>query len=469
MFDLRPYQIAPHAATVEFFKHAKSKPGIVVAPTAFGKSVLIAHAVNEVEGKTVVLQPTKELLEQNFEKFIALGGQGSIYSASANSKKFSDVVYATIGSIKEIGDRFAMRDFKNMIIDEAHMYPRETLPTDDNTVAKSMLAKFLVDSGIKKVCGLTATPFKLQSNTDINGNRFSKLQMLTSQSKFGKLFHDIIHVTQIQEITKLNYWSKLIYEVHDFDGKTLIWNNQKSDYTEQSMFDTYEHENIEHKIIRRVRDLDDRKSILVFVPTIEIAVRLASKIPGAYAVHSKMKDDQRDWVIKRFRRLEIRVVINVNILAVGFDHDRLDCAISARPTSSLAWFYQALGRLTRIHPNKPDGLVIDFVGNVERFGRIEEIYFKKKKTWQVYGQGGRLLTGIAMDQIGSVFDAPVSGIVLDFGKHKGMDISAVPIDYIKYMLANFSWTDRNYYIKEACEQLMEHHRKDKFPTPWKTL
>lgn len=463
MPDLRAYQIKPHEIAVQFFHQEKPKPGLIVAPTAFGKSHLIAHTANDIDGKTIVLQPTKELLEQNYEKYIALGGHATVYSDSMGMKKFSDVVYATIGSIKNIGDRFASRGFTNMIIDEPHLYPRESIP-EPGEPAKSMLAKFIVASEIKKILGLTASPFKLQANTDQDGNRFSKLQMLTSKSKFGRLFTDILHVTQIQEITRLGYWSPLRYEIHDHDGRKLEWNSQKSDYTEQSLFEDYHHNDIESKILHRLKHSDDRRSVIVFVPSVAIAESLARRIPGAAAVHSKTPDDIRARIIRDFRRFAIKYIFNVDILAVGFDHYGVDEIVSARKTGSLAWFYQALGRGTRIDPTgfKKDCLIVDLVGNVDRFGRIEDIYFKRKKTWQAYGQGGRLLTGLALDQIGSVIDSPVSGVVLEFGKHKGTELAKVPIEYIQYMLENFTWTERNLYIKEACDQLMEHHREKLF-------
>lgn len=444
MFVLRPNQVPALEDAVNFFSQPSPKPGILVAPTAFGKSILIARLVSEISGSTLVLQPSKELLEQNYRKYIMLGGRATIYSAAFGIKRLSDTVYATIGSIKNIGHAFEKMGFQNLIIDEVHQYPRG---------AESMLGRFMQDSNIKKVLGLTATPFKLQSNTDINGEHFSKLQMLTSRSKHGQFFQDIIHVAQIKEMVDMKYWSPLEYEIGDFDDSALVYNSVKSDYTEASLIHAFQDQDIESKIVRRISRLD-RKSIIVFVPTIAEALSLAARIPGAYAVHSEMHDVARARVIDGFRNGTIRCVVNVNILATGFDHPGVDCIIGARPTASLAWLYQALGRGTRIHPDKKDCLIIDYAGNINRFGRIEHIYFKKKKSWQCYGEGGRLMTGIAMDQIGSILDAPVSGVTIPFGKYKGKDISVVPKDYLKWMLNDFTWTDKNYYIKEAAEKML---------------
>lgn len=442
---LREYQIPGFEASVAFFSKPAPDPSILVAPTAYGKSWLIAHTAAAIEGKTLILQPSKELLKQNYSKYIAMGGRAGIYSASAGVKKFGNVMYATIGSIKNLGEKFRTLGFENLIIDEVHLYPRGT---------ESMLGNFMLQSSIKKVLGLTATAFKLQSNTDVNGERFSKLQMLTSRSKMGQFFKEIIHVTQIQELTALNYWSKLEYELHDYSEKGLVYNTSKSDYTESSLRYNYDDQEIEQKILHRLRSLD-RKSVIIFVPSVEAAESLASKLPGAKAVHYKVPDKERDAIVEGFRKGYIQYVVNVDVLATGFDHTGVDAIIFGRHTASLAWFYQAGGRGTRIDENKQDCLIIDFAGNVKKFGRLEFIYYKKKKTWQVYGEGGRLLTGIPMDQIGSVIDAPASGVVLQFGKHKGKDISQVPRDYIEYMLREFTWTNSNYYIKEACEKILQ--------------
>jgi DNA repair protein RadD len=455
MSDLRPYQIEPFNRSVEFFQKKAPDPAIVVAPTAFGKSHLIAATANNIEGRSLILQPSKELLAQNYEKLIRMGGRASIYSASAGQKRFGNIMYATIGSIKTLGPKFQALGFANLIIDEVHMYPR---------AVESMLGSFLQSSGITKVLGLTATPFKLQSNTDQNGNRFSKLSMLTSLSKasktadshVGRFFKDIIHVTQIQELTDLGFWTRLEYEIHEYCERGLVWNTVKSDYTEESLLFNFEDQDIEQKILYRLRSLD-RKAVLIFVPTIEAAVRMASMVPGSAAVHSNMADNDRDQVIKSFKAGRIRYVFNVNILATGFDHTGIDCIIFGRRTASLAWFYQAGGRGTRIQEGKEDCLLIDFAGNIDRFGKLEFIYFKKKKTWQCYGEGGRLLTGIAMHQIGEVFDSPVSGVILPWGKYKGDDISAVPRDYLHWLVTNkdFKWNDQNHYIKEAAEKILE--------------
>ena len=81
-----------------------------------------------------------------------------------------------------------------------------------------------------------------------------------------------------------------------------------------------------------------------------------------------MPDSERNQIISDFKSGKLRIIVQVTILSVGFDHPELDCIITGRPTASLSWWYQFVGRVTRIHPDKANALVIDFVGSVPKFG-----------------------------------------------------------------------------------------------------
>jgi DNA repair protein RadD len=103
--QLRENQVLPVQNGVEFFKSKKAEPSVIVAPTAFGKSIVIAAIAKEVGERLLIIQPSKELLEQNYNKFIGLGGEASIYSAAMNEKEIGSVTYATIGSIVKIAHK----------------------------------------------------------------------------------------------------------------------------------------------------------------------------------------------------------------------------------------------------------------------------------------------------------------------------------------------------------------------------
>ena len=142
-------------------------------------------------------------MEQNYGKFINLGGKATIYSASMGSKELSDVTYATIGSIINIAPKFKEYGITKVIIDECDRFPREP---------NGMLLRFLKGAGIVHTLGLTATPLKLKTNMGADGRPFSKLVMLTNRSKKGNFFKKIIHVAQIEDMVKNN---KNIFDAED--------------------------------------------------------------------------------------------------------------------------------------------------------------------------------------------------------------------------------------------------------------
>ena len=454
---LRENQVEPVAIGVEFFKTPNMKPSIIVAPTAFGKSIVIAAIAKELGEKLLVLQPSKELLEQNYNKFITLGGEASIYSASMGSKELGDVTYATIGSIINIAHQFKEMGVTKIIIDECDRYPRNK---------SGQLRRFVDGMKATHVLGLTATPLKLQTNMGDTGP-YSKLVMLTNRSKHGVFFRNILHVSQIQDIVKLGYWTPLVYQSYDFDTGALVYNSSGAEYTNDSINRAYENQNIGDKIVKKVAELYDRKSILVAVPTIEQATQLAKRIPMAAVVHGGTPKQERDRIIEEFRKQQIRVIVQVNVLTVGFDYPELDCLITGRPTASISWWYQFVGRGTRIHESKKDCIVVDFVGSVERFGKVEELYYKDTgdEDWELFGENKKQITGIPMHEIGIHLegginlaektneDGDIEKIYMTFGKYSGKPVSSIPPYYRKWLLDNITWGPWNVKIKDEILRL----------------
>lgn len=408
MITLRENQTEPINKAIQFFTEKKPKPSLIVLPTAWGKSILTAFVAKNSNDKMIVLQPSKELLEQNYLKYCSLCGDfalnAGIYSASFGRKDIAHITYATIGSIKSLGAKFKSLGFTKMLIDEAHLYPRE---------ANSMLGRFLKESGITHVLGITATPVKLQTNRDKDGQNFSKLVMLTSRSKKGNFFKDIIHVGQVAEMVRLGFWSPLQYETAGFDSSLLVFNSSKSEYTEESVQRAYDANGGSEQIVQALDRHSDRRHILVFVPSVEDAITLSKKYPNSAVIYGEMDKTERSQVI---------------------------------------------ARATRIDPEKTDALIVDLGGNVERFGRVEDITFEQGKMWRMFGTGGRLLSGIPISDIGHYTredtraidaraEAPIE--IMPFGKYKGNRIADIPLDYRQWMIRSFEWNARNEKLRKS--------------------
>lgn len=453
MITLRLNQPEPIAKAIAYFQQTKPRPSLIVLPTAWGKSILTAFVAKECHDKLLVVQPSKELLEQNYAKYITLCGgmsmNAAIFSASVGRKEIGMITYATIGSIKSLGKKFKELGFTKMLIDEAHLYPRE---------ADSMLGTFLRDSGITHVLGITATPVKLQQNYDQDGRTYSKLVMLTSRSKKGNFFKDIIHVGQVSEMVRLGFWSPLKYSVGAFDGTKLKYNTSRSKFTEESVQAAFNANGGTASIIAALDSNPDRKHILVFVPSVQDAENLSRIYPHSAVIHGTMNKKERADIIARFRAGLIRVIFNVRVLSTGFDYTGIDCIILGISTASIALYYQIIGRATRIDPDKTDALIIDQGGNVERFGRVEDISFEQGKIWRMFGTGGRLLSGIPITDIGKITREDTQRVdngqlppieVMPFGKYQGQRLTDIPASYKRWMLQTFKWEARNERLRQS--------------------
>ena len=307
--------------------------------------------------------------------------------------------------------------------------------------------------------GITATPIKLQAGYDINGNAISKLVMLTSRSKKGNFYKEILHVGQISEMLQMGFWSRLHYEASYFDDQYLEYNTRKSEYTEGSVQRAYNANNGTGAIREAINAHPERKHVLVFVPSVKDAKQLVEQYKDAAVVYGEMKKKERDAVINSFRSGKTRIIFNVRVLSTGFDYTCIDLIVLGISTASIALYYQIIGRGTRIDPNKSDCVIYDLGGNVNRFGRVEDIVFEQGKIWRMFGTGGRLLSGVPIHEIGKYTrqdamrnDKNMEIDIIDvmpFGKYRGERLTDIPRSYKQWMLQNFTWNNTNDKLKRS--------------------
>lgn len=386
MIELRPYQkIAINEALVYFRTGSHALKPILVAPTAAGKSIYVAHIADELGEDVLVLQPSKELLEQNYKKFKMYGGNASIYSASFQSKEIGAVTFAMIKSIKNYED-FA--HIKYVIIDECHRVPPKK---------NSEYVKFLNTIPKAKVLGLTATAFRLKNYRDPwSGAPFSKINLLPREKP--KFFNDFLHITQIHELYEQGFLSPIVYAEMVWDNGQLKVNSTGADYTEDSVDRAIK----QQMVIERIPSLvlkalsKGRKHCLVFVKDIEQANELSRTVPKSASVSSETKPKDREKLLDDFKSGKIKVMFNVGVLTEGFDFPELDTIVIARPTMSLSLYMQMIGRGIRLHPDKKDCVVVDLCGNIERFGKIEDIKYVATPTGYVLKSGEKVLSGVRM-------------------------------------------------------------------------
>jgi superfamily II DNA or RNA helicase len=89
--------------------------------------------------------------------------------------------------------------------------------------------------------------------------------------------------------------------------------------------------------------------------------QLAGRGDFAAALDGRATLERRAPVIERFRRGELKVLVNCSLFTEGFDVPQIALVAIARPVLSRPFYAQMVGRGTRIAPGKRDLLVLDFV------------------------------------------------------------------------------------------------------------
>lgn len=385
MYKLRDYQLEASNAAVNAFKRG-IKNGVIIAPTGSGKSLIIADIASKLDSPLLVFCPSKEILEQNVEKYMSYGNiDCGIYSASARKKDINRVTFATIGSAINHQEDFDC--FRYILVDEAH-----------NVNPEGGMYYDFINAKNRVVVGLTATPYRLKSY----GMGGCVLRFITRSRP--RVFQDVLCVIQINDLISKNYLAKLkYYDVTKMDMRNVASNSTGADYDDKSLKEEYIRSKFYDNLISTVRRLQSpksgipRKGILVFTRFVEEAKMLTDYIDGCVMVDGATKKKDRETIIRDFRSGKIKVIANCGVLTTGFDYPELDTVVIARPTKSLALYYQIVGRAIRKSEGK-DGWIIDLCGNYKRFGDVSDLRleeYPKKNNWCVMSKG-RQLTNVML-------------------------------------------------------------------------
>lgn len=418
-----------------------------------GKSLIISKIAHEINRPTLVLQPSKEILEQNYAKAVSFGSKPTIYSASCGVKELSAMTYATLKSIKKDVARLKDIGIDTLLVDECHSgySPEEG----------SEFMEFMNGFPEAKVLGFTATPCRLRTYSSMLEGNYSKLNMLTKDEH--NFFKKIVHVTQIQELTSQGFWCPLKYERWSFDESALMLNSTGAEYTNESIKESIVRNGLNNSIYKRLLQLmNERKAILVCMDSIESCNRISEFMNarmGAITgvVTSLTTKKKREQIISDFKEGKLKVVFNYSTLATGFDFPELDCVMFGRPTFSYSTYYQILGRAVRIHPDKKEALIVDCCDNMRRFGRIEDLTIEQfpSKGWCMFA-GDQLLSNIRMGDIITKDEIlrraaslksvngdgrredDLDSIIMWFGKYEGIRFKDIPVSYFRFLAENMT-------------------------------
>ena len=375
MKTLRPYQQEVLDKLRTRLKET-DYPLLVNASVGAGKSLIIAELLMLIERagwRALCLTMNSTLIRQNADTYKQQGGHAGIYCASLGMKDTSEpIIFASPmsvrGSIKKEG-KFSKIPFNLIIVDECHNINFNEKGTTYMRIFNHY-AIYAQALGHKlRFVGLTGTPYRGKGHTIVGEKLFFKEEVCAITAEW------LIENTYLTP----PLWG--------YCEKTLQYDFNQLKINSMGKFNSADLDNavqkqprLTGKIMAEVTEIvKNRTGAFIFASSIKHCHECAEWLPPEETaiITGDTPDKMRELYITQARAGIIKYLVNVNVLCTGVDVPNFDTVVFVRPTESLVLYMQCLGRGLRLANGKTDCLILDYAGNLDRHGDIDNPIINK--------------------------------------------------------------------------------------------
>lgn len=314
---------------------------VLMAPCAFGKTTVASAMIQSATDKgkkAAFIVDRLELIDQASERFDEDGIQHGVIQADHPRRE--PWQHVQVCSIQTLNKRGGIDGYDLIIVDECH-------------ILHEAHKKIIRESGAV-VIGLSATPFT---------------------KGLGKHFEDLVSTTSTADLIEQGFlcsFRVFAPSKPDLGGVKTV----RGDYEDKGLALASDKRELIADIVDTWFRLGESRPTIAFAVNRAHSKHIAEqfKARGVVAEHldCKTPKGERKEIINRYRRGEIKILVNVGILDKGFDYPGVSCVILARPTKSLMLHIQQIGRGLRTAEGKADCLILDHAGNHERMGFVTD-------------------------------------------------------------------------------------------------
>ena len=358
MYKLREYQQEAVQAAIKYFQK-KRDPAMIVLPTGAGKSLVIAELARIAKGRVLVLAHVKELVEQNYQKYISYNLEAGIYSASLGQKDWDQkAIFGGVQSVARAPEDF-FNNFSLVVIDECHRVAEE-----GSTQYQDVIKKLRDRNPQLCILGLTATPYRLGMGWIYEYNSLGEIK--TTQNRF---FKQCVYELPLSYMIKNKYLTipvKVDIPVTCYDFSELTEKNRS--YTTAEVEEILKSQKrLTPLIIKNIIDITekyDRKGVMIFSSSVKHAEEIMGYLPPEQSrvVLGDTDIAERDRIVEDFKNKKFKYLVNVSVLTTGFDAPHVDVIAIMRPTESNSLYQQIVGRGLRLSVDKKDCYILDYTG-----------------------------------------------------------------------------------------------------------
>jgi DNA repair protein RadD len=416
--ELRYYQQEAIEGAEHFIKHQFNP--VIVLPTGAGKSLVLAgiiekHIMEHPKQKILVLSHVKEILEQDYSAIVDwVGDIVGVYSAGLGEKQLHyPVTVASIQTIHNLDNTTFFSTVGLIIIDECHLVNHQDVGMYRSVIRRCNCS----------VVGLTATPFRLGHGYIYQGD----------DTVFDTLGYDGGNFENYNRLVQEGHLSRIISKSTSLQLDLSEVRTVAGDYNSADLSSVVDQNSItESAVNETIKYGKNYKKWLIFAIDIAHAEHirdclLLKGIPTG-VVHSKM-DIDRSIEIAKFKLGKYRAMVNVDVLTTGFNVPDIDLIVMLRPTKSHTIHVQTAGRGARVANGKTHCLFLDFAGNTERLGPINDVKINQPKSKK--GKGGTAITKTCPEcgviHHPSVKSCDVCGFIFEFKTKLQQSASITPI------------------------------------------
>jgi len=310
---------------------------LLVLPTGCGKTICFSKIIEECvkRGERVlVLAHRGELLEQAADKLATATGLKCAIE-KAQESCMSSWFRVVVGSVQTLAQpkrlaKFDRNYFQTIIVDEAH-----------HVMSESYLR--ILNHFNAKVLGVTATPDR------------------TDRKNLGEFFDSLAFEYTLPKAIREGFLSKIKAQTIPLQLDLRGLSKTSGDYKAEelgSILDPY----LDQIADEMLNYCKDRKTV-VFLPLVKISQKFSNLLNarGFRSCEVNGSSEDRKALLDDFSAGKYNVICNSMLLTEGWDCPTVDCVVMLRPTKSRSLYCQAIGRGTRLAPNKTHLLLLDFL------------------------------------------------------------------------------------------------------------
>ncbi|MEW5861255.1 MAG: DEAD/DEAH box helicase family protein [Cyanobacteriota bacterium] len=354
--EMEPY---PHQTEALMAWKQAGRQGVVVLPTAAGKTYLAQLAMQATPRSTLIVVPTLDLMHQWYAHLTAAFPDAEVGLLGGGSRDRTAILVATYDSAaihaENLGNRYAM-----IVFDECHH-----LPTDFNRViAEYAIAPYRL--------GLSATPERSDGkHADLNILIGSEVYRKTAEELSGSALaeHEIVQIKVKLSQLERDRYNELIQLRNNFlresnislgsiqGWQQFVMRSAGSPAGRRAMLAHREAKDIALGTDGKLRILVNliaehhSERILIFTADNATVYRISQDflIP---AITHQTPVKERHEILTRFREGEYKTLIASHVLNEGVDVPAASVAIILSGTGSQREFIQRMGRVLRKSQDK---------------------------------------------------------------------------------------------------------------------